>query len=218
MQAGFWHERWEKQQIGFHLEEVNPYLRQHWSLVQKAGAAVFVPLCGKSQDLLWLRSQGHPVIGVELSGRAIADFFRENDLPEPLITQAGGLIRWEIEGLVLYEGDFFQLRPEMLAGVQQVYDRAALIALPPEMRRSYISHSRKLLSEPVNQLLITLEYAQSQMDGPPFSVQEAEVLKHYGDRYQVEALCRDDVLADNPRFRDKGLQQLYERVYQLIPR
>ncbi len=219
MDPQFWHERWELQQIGFHQQDVNPYLRKFWSEAgPETGAGVFVPLCGKSLDLLWLREQGHPVLGVELSGRAIADFFRENALPEPAISQQDGFIRWEVEGLVLLEGDFFRLRPDLLQDIGLVYDRAALVALPEQMRPRYVEHLDSLLPPGASQFLVTLEYPQSEMKGPPFCVAGDEVERLYGRRYRIEVLCSSDVLAENPHFRNKGLSRLQECAWWLKPR
>ena len=58
MDEAFWQRRWARNEIGFHLNEVNPYLRRHWpSLKLAQGARVLVPLCGKSLDMAWLADQ-----------------------------------------------------------------------------------------------------------------------------------------------------------------
>ena len=81
MEKQFWLDRWEARQIGFHLPEVNAYLRRHWSALKlNAGDRVLVPLCGKSLDMLWLHEVGHGVLGVELSPIAIQEFFADNAL------------------------------------------------------------------------------------------------------------------------------------------
>jgi len=109
MQAQFWHDRWEQNQIGFHQQDFNPHLQAFWDRLElPAGGTVFVPLCGKSRDLLWLRAQGFPVLGIELSPVAVRDFFAENRL-EPQVTPQGKFERWEADGLVILQGDFFEL-------------------------------------------------------------------------------------------------------------
>jgi thiopurine S-methyltransferase len=131
MEEEFWLERWDRGQIGFHQREVNPDLRRSWpDLGLAPGDPVFVPLCGKSRDMGWLRSQGHPVLGVELSPRAVSDFFSESGL-EPEWRRHRKLRVAEAGGVRIHQGDFFDLTAEDLAGVGAVYDRAALIALPP---------------------------------------------------------------------------------------
>lgn len=215
MHADFWHERWQRNQIGFHQQSFNPYLQQYWpALGAAAGSRVFVPLCGKSGDMLWLRAQGHEVIGVELSPLAVAAFFEENGLAASVRTQ-GPFEVHEVDGLAIYCGDVFALAPDDLAGVDAMYDRAALIALPPAMRPVYAAKLRQLLPSGTRTLLVAIEYDQAEMDGPPFSVPETEVHALYASDCAIERLCADDILDAEPKFRDKGLTRLQEKVYAL---
>lgn len=216
MQANFWHERWELNQIGFHQPEINSHLQAFWEQIRApAGSQIFVPLCGKSRDMLWLRSQGFNVLGVELSAIAVRDFFAENAL-EPSMTQHGAFERWECDGLVILCGDFFQLSAADVAECAGVFDRASLIALPPDMRVQYAQHLIAILP-PVQTLLVTLEYDQSVMRGPPFAVHEAEVREFYEQTFTVIRLLVVDALDDSPNFRQRGLTQLDEKVYVLTP-
>ncbi len=217
MQADFWLERWEYNQIGFHQTGINSHLQAFWgNLAVPAGSTIFVPLCGKSRDMLWLRAQGFRVLGVEISPIAVHDFFKESGL-EPIITQQGPFGRWECDGLVILQGDFFHLTAADIAECAGVFDRASLIALPPEMRVSYAQHLLSILPPSVPALLITLEYDQHEMKGPPFSVQEAEVHAFYAHHYHLERLLVLDALADEPGFRQRGLTWLDEKVYVLTP-
>lgn len=218
MKADFWHARWEAGEIGWHRDEVNPHLEAQWpGLGAPAGAPVFVPLCGKSVDLCWLRGAGHTVVGVEVSPLAVADFYREQGLA-PQVEERDGLERWEADGVVIWCGDFFDLTPDHLREVGAVYDRASLIALPPVMRERYAAHMKDLLPAAARILLLTLDYPQSQMDGPPFSVSEEEVVRLYGDAYAISNLYEEDALADHPGLRERGVSRLVERVYRLMPR
>jgi len=218
MNPDFWHERWQRNEIGFHQQEFNVHLQDYWEqLAVPAGGQVFVPLCGKSRDLLWLRARGYRVLGVELSSIAVHDFFAENTLT-PQVTRKGAFERYEADGLAILCGDFFDLAPEMLQGVAGVYDRAALIALPPELRTRYASHSTAVLPAAAGTLLVTMEYPQNEMSGPPFAVREDEVRRLYDKRYTVICLFSKDILAENPRFRERGLHALAEKVYRLTPR
>lgn len=218
MDPVFWHERWRQNQIGFHQPAVNEHLQRFYPALQlAAGAGVFVPLAGKSLDLLWLRDRGHPVVAVELSPLAVQAFFRENGL-SPVSSRAGAFEVCEVERLRFLCGDFFDLSPAALAGVQAVYDRAALIALPPPLRRRYVAHLAQLLPPAASVLLVTLEYPADAMQGPPFSVEEAEVRSLYGDRFDMRVLASVDRLALEPRWREKGVQRLDEKVYLLRPR
>lgn len=214
MQADFWHQRWEENRIGFHLEQVNPYLVEYWPSLGLAPASrVFVPLCGKSRDLLWLAGQGHEVIGVEISPIAVRAFFEENRL-QPEVTTEGAFEIWSVEQITVLLGDFFELQPAQLGEVAGVYDRASLIALPAEMRPDYVAHLNALCPS-APRLLITLDYDQAQMSGPPFAVSDAEVEALYADRGSLTRLAATDVLAENDRFRERGLERLVETVWRI---
>ena len=218
MHEAFWQDRWARSQIGFHQEKVNGYLRRHWSALGLAsGSAVLVPLCGKSLDLAWLAEQGHRVIGVELAERAVQDFFTERDV-QPQVSQRGAFKVYQAGELQILCGDFFALSREDVAGCQAFYDRAALIALPPEMRERYVAHLQAILPSTCQGLLVTLVYDQQRMDGPPFSVEDAEVEGHFAAGWMLRVVEEKDVLAGNPRFADSSLAAVDERVFHLTRR
>lgn len=213
MEEKFWLERWERQEIGFHQRHINAHLLRFWpDLGLARDQAVFVPLCGKSADMIWLHAQGHPVLGVELSPVAAAAFFTENGLA-PRRRRQGRFDVAEADGIRILRGDFFDLTADDLAGIEAVYDRAALIAMPPAMRERYAAHMAEILPPGTRTLLLTLEYPQEQMQGPPFSVPLAEVERIYGSRGDVRLLSRDDVLSQNRRIAERGVTALYECAF-----
>lgn len=212
MEADFWHQRWERGEIGFHKSRVNPLLIRWWPALGDV-RSVLVPLCGKSLDMLWLCKQGLQVMGVELSRQALEAFAEENVVP----------LHWQhtetfdiasAPGLQLYAGDFFAADYRHLAGVEAVYDRAALIALPQHMRLRYIEHLRSRLPPGWQMLLVTLDYDQSERAGPPFSVDDAEIHMLFAG-CQIEQLAEADVLEDHQVFREQGITRLFERVYRI---
>ena len=210
MDTNFWHERWALKQIAFHQTDIHPFLRAYWPQVSAgSGQGVFVPLCGKTRDMGWLQEQGHPVVGVELSPVAVAAFFEEASL-EPVRSQARALERSEAGGITVYMGDFFALQASDVAQCRLIYDRGSLIALPPAMRRDYVAHLRRLFPHGARILLVTFDYPQGDMNGPPFAVTEAEVREFYGT---AQVLSREDVLDANPSMRQRGLSQLFETAY-----
>ncbi|WP_242205659.1 MULTISPECIES: thiopurine S-methyltransferase [unclassified Pseudomonas] len=215
MQPEFWHKKWASGQIGFHLPEVNPYLQRHWSV--PVTARVLVPLCGKSLDLAWLAGCGHQVLGVELSEKAIEDFFTEHQV-QPQISQKGAFKVYSSDAIELWCGDFFALTPSDVADCTALYDRAALIALPAPMRERYAAHLQQILPLGVQGLLITLDYDQAQMPGPPFAVADDEVQRLLGDVWRVQVQEEQDVLAESGRFLQAGVTRLEERVYRVSPR
>lgn len=218
MHEGFWQARWARNEIGFHRSEVHPALPEYWaSLGLAVGGEVLVPLCGKSLDMLWLAGCGHRVLGVELAEKAVQDFFSEQEL-EPACTADGALLRCQVADLAVLQGDFFAVTAEQAAACVGYYDRAALIALPPEMRRRYVAHLDGLLPSGCCGLLVTLDYPQDQRQGPPFAVSDAEVHELYAGAWDIELLEDADVLADNAGFQALGVTELRERVYRLTRR
>ncbi len=215
MEPKFWQERWALNQIGFHLPQVNPYLQRHWPhLALKEGAKVLVPLCGKSLDLMWLASLGLRVMGVELSQQAVEAFFSEQGLT-PRISQRCGFKVYQADLIELWCGDFFALEAEALSGCDAVYDRAALIALPPLMRAQYAERLNRLLPSGCQGLLITLDYDQTQKAGPPFAVSHEEVRVLFGGGWGLEVLEEQDILGESWKFVQDGVTRLEERVYWL---
>ena len=215
MEADFWHQRWEAGEIGFHQETINQHLLEYWQhLDVEPGATVFVPLCGKSLDMLWLAEQGYRVLGIELSRDAIKSFFSENHLDVEVVEEKG-LHLWKSGAISIYEGNLFSIGQEHLEGVSAVFDRASLIALPDWMRRDYVEHLKHLLRPSAGILLITLVYDQDEMQGPPFSVTVNEVEQLYRDWCEIEEVVSVNILNDEPSFRERGLTQLDEKVFAL---
>ena len=214
MDRDFWLSRWSSNQIGFHLKGVNPLLVRFWPTV--AGSStdkVVVPLCGKSEDLRWLAERGHDVVGVELSLVAAKAFAAEQrtvltETHEPPFTVLRG------DRLAYYVGDFFDFHSSNEGVFKLFYDRAALIALPPEMRGAYARQLASLLEPRANGLLIALEYDPSEMHGPPFTVPEAEVRRHFS-AFNCAKLLEFDCLEDEPRFKARGVTWMKEVVYHL---
>lgn len=222
MDPHFWHQRWQRDEIGFHQGAYNTQLTRFWARVgAHPDSRVFVPLCGKTRDMLWLRNRGHPVLGVEVSPLAVAAFFNENGIA-PCIDTIGAFRRYAGDGITLYCGDFFALSSADLHDIGAVYDRASLIALPPAMRIDYARHLMGILPADTPLLLVTLEYPEEEMAGPPFAVHETEVNSLYADRYRVTLLGRQDLLGgpgqEGERWRSRGLTHMVEAAYLLRPR
>jgi len=216
VQADFWHERWRGGRIGFHQDTVSPALKEHWpSLGLPYGSPVLVPLCGKSLDLLWLQNCGHRVVGVELSDIAIESFCMENGILARR-SDAGSLEEYQAANLRLLCGDFFRLNPSDAEVWPAVYDRAALVSWAPELRTRYVEHLTELTQRGCQTLLVTMEYPQAEMTGPPFSVDFDCVHRLYSASHQIRLLRRNDILAEDPKMRARGVTQLQEACYHLI--
>ncbi len=219
MESDFWHTRWQANRIGFHQSRFNSRLVSLWpSLQLSAGAEVFVPLCGKSLDMLWLHQQGFKVLGVELSELASAAFFDENDLPYERTTE-GNLQLFTgcdaAQGIRLFAGDMFSLPDSQTADVAAVYDRAALIAMPPEMRQKYVDQLALLTPAGATGILIGLNYDPSKMKGPPFSVPDSEVRSLLGPYFELEQLTHSQGPDRLGNLADRGLDTMEEHVYRI---
>jgi thiopurine S-methyltransferase len=192
MDPSFWHQRWQNNEIAFHGGEPNPLLVQYFKeLSLEKGRRVFLPLCGKTLDIPWLLSNGYCVAGAELSQIAIEQLFAGIGM-EPKISGVGGVDHYSAKDIDIFVGDVFDLSSQMLGPVDAIYDRAALVALPEEMRGRYAAHLIGI-TDRARQLLICYEYDQNVLDGPPFSVSNEEVKKHYEDHYDLTLLASTDV-------------------------
>jgi thiopurine S-methyltransferase len=203
---GFWEERWAENKIGFHEGEPNSFLVKHHDVL--AGAPrVLVPLCGKAEDLSWLAARGHAVVGVELVEDAVKAFFAEHAL-HPVVTQRGPLVEYEAGGITIYAGDIFATTTETLGQFDAIYDRAALVALPPDLRPRYAEQVRSLCLAGGRILQICFEYPEGHRQGPPFSVSEYELRHLYPG-------ARITLLETRPDYRDPTDDKLSDRCYSL---
>lgn len=218
MDAEFWIERWQRGEIGFHQEAGNDLLAKHWpALGLEPGSTVFVPLCGKSVDMMRLAAQGHSVIGSELSPLAVEDFFREHGLDAE--TRLEGDFAVHSAGPIsIWCGDLFALPAEATKGIAAVYDRAALIALPADMQIKYAAKLHSLLPADTPILLVSLTYPYGEFVGPPFSTSRVQVLKLFAATHDVVMLEERDGLAASKVLRERGVSQLDETVYILRPK
>lgn len=180
MEKGFWKEKWELNQIGFHQKDFHPLMLEYFKNRDLSGKTVFVPLCGKSKDMLWFAQRGATVVGCELSEKALDSFFSENQIDYSVKESPDGA--WYLaENFRLFLGDYFDYKIEKAP--DYIYDRASMIALPKAMRRRYTEKMVQIAQKKSEMLLITMEYDQAQMEGPPFSVDEKEVRTSYNAQF-----------------------------------
>lgn len=217
MQRAFWHKRWGEGRLGFHQQKVNSRLRKFWRACHaRRGAKVFVPLCGKSLDLAWLAHAGMRVAGNELSEIACRAFFAENGLHCTAQRNRGeNFVTLRARGIEILCGDFFALRAENLQGARFCYDRAALIALPASMRAAYAQKLAALLPPGARVLLISMDYDERKMKGPPFSVAEDEVRKIFARNFAVKIVTQSSGADIVGNLAARGLDTLNEKVYLL---
>ncbi|MDQ3370490.1 MAG: thiopurine S-methyltransferase [Myxococcota bacterium] len=205
MDGAFWQARWQERRIAFHEGRPNTYLERH--VGQLAGARrVLVPLCGKADDLAFLAGRGHEVVGVELVETAVQEFFADHGLT-PTRTEHAGFVEYAAGPIQLYAGDLFATTRELLGPVDAIYDRAAIVALPPELRVRYAAHLRAVAPPGTRVLAITFEYPQELAAGPPFSVDEAELRTLYAGA-TIELLDE----GPDPRVRE-GMPPALERCF-----
>jgi thiopurine S-methyltransferase len=201
-----WLERWREGQIGWHEEGGNASLKKHWTA---RGKRVLVPMCGKTEDMLWLEQRGNSVAGVELSDIAARAFFEENGLQYTI--REGSLPAYAAEDrdITIFCGDLFAFDESGFTGW---YDRGAFVAMPAEQRPAYAEHISALLAPDACRLLITLEYDDSTAAGPPFSISSQEIRRYWPDLEQVDRY--DDIDNGPPKFRDAGLTEMFETVWR----
>jgi thiopurine S-methyltransferase len=215
MDPQFWHERWQRADIGFHQKATNDLLVKHWpGLCLPAGSRVFVPLCGKSLDMVWLAAQGHEVIGNELSELAVDSFFADlsrrpgEEHIEPFKLKRAGPYE-------LWCGDFFAMPEAATRRIRAVYDRAALVAMPRVLQPRYAAKLAALTPAGVPVMLVALDYDPSAMEGPPFPVGREEVNMLFGRDFRVQLAEAREGIARSDHLRKRGLKHVEEAVYLL---
>ena len=192
MDASFWLQKWENNNIAFHRSEANPVLVKYFKEIASVqGNRVFVPLCGKTLDIAWLLSHGYRVAGAELIEMAIEQLFAELGM-EPTISGVGGVKHYSAKNIDIFVGDIFNVSSKILGPVDAIYDRAALVALPEATRHRYTAHLIEITNK-APQLLVSYEYDQTLMAGPPFSISHEEVNQHYKDSYNLTLLATKNV-------------------------
>ena len=211
MDASFWHKCWERNSLGFHQEEIHPFLIKTMSeLIQPNDRHVFVPLCGKSLDMVWL-AEHLEVTGAELSEIACRDFFKDKSI-EFQQHRSGDFQRYSFENLTLWQGDFFTLANEKLPSFDWVYDRAALIALPVEMQQQYVDHLLSFMADNTRLLLISLEFPVEEMSGPPFPIFIADIEKLFTN-CKIECIATRELPDKRFAQRTFNVSSLVERGY-----
>jgi len=187
MEPEFWHRRWELKQIAFHEPSGNALLAKwFYELGLVDDQRIFVPLCGKTRDIAWLLSQRLRVVGAELSEKAVRELFQDLEF-DPVVSTRGTFKLYSGPNLDVFVGDFFNLSAQVLGLVDAIYDRAALVAMPGNMRGRYCENLVQITSR-APQLLISFAYDQSLMNGPPFSVDAAQIASHYAAMYELRSL------------------------------
>jgi thiopurine S-methyltransferase len=211
----FWLERWQKGDIGFHQAAVHDFLTRHWARLAIAqGAPVFVPLCGKSRDMVWLAAGGHRIVGVELSPLAVDEFFKEQGLDADTRV-AGSFVVRSAGPFTIWCGDIFELPAEAVGEVAAAYDRASLVAFPPTLQQRYAQKLADILPVAAPILLVSLAYPEGEMSGPPFTTPLAQVVGFFGEAYEIRLAESRSGLEQSPNLKARGVTALDESAYVL---
>ncbi|QFY44404.1 thiopurine S-methyltransferase [Candidatus Methylospira mobilis] len=213
-----WRQCWRDRSTDFHQKSVNAFLTRFWPGFElEPGSRVFVPLCGKSLDMIWLAAQGHEVIGVELSPIAVRAFFNENHL-QPVRRRAGKFTLWEHGTLRILCGDYFSLTPSDLGRIDAVYDRASLTALPEDIRKLYVAHLTRLIPEARKLFLLTTEDAEEgETEAQAFGIDE-EIKMLYSENFEIELACVDSLFEPGAELPGLPRQRTSYKVYRLRTR
>jgi len=207
----FWLDRWKTGQIGFHKEGVHPRLMEFWPTLPQA-SRVLVPLCGKSNDMIWLAEQGYHVTGVELSSLAVVQFLGDNDLTYETHQQGDLKVHTVVNlPLRIIEGDYFCFEEN---NFDACYDRAAMVAMPESKRAHYVSHTLARLSADACVLVISLHY-EGNKEGPPFSVDDQSVMTMWG--HNIRKIASEDLAQTSQPYNDGNYLFFNETVWRITP-
>ncbi|KAK5883389.1 hypothetical protein CesoFtcFv8_019725 [Champsocephalus esox] len=222
MALGEWEERWQEDRIGFHQPHVHKMLESHIDkvLAGRTGVRFFFPLCGKAVDMKWLADMGHSVVGVEISEKAIKQFFDDNNMTyseEPVAALPGAKVFKGSEGNIsLYQSDLYNFSSTIEGHFGVIWDRGSLVAINPRDREKYAALIVSLMAKDCRYLLDTMLYNPELYKGPPFLVPDDQVNSLFGKSCDVELLESFDSLTD--RQRGWGLDYLDERVHLITPK
>jgi thiopurine S-methyltransferase len=208
MDVEFWKTAWDEGRIGFHRGEFHPELLKYFPLLEIQGEqSILVPLCGKTLDITWLSHQNLYVTGVELCQKAVLEYFQDHSIENYEVQNNS----YTHQNITLEVGDFFHHQKE--GGYDYIYDRAAIVALPPQMRIEYAKKCLELLKPKGRSLLIAFEYDQTKVQGPPFSVEEAEIYQLFGNEAQIDLLDTQSSQPKNQKFVEAGLNKFTQKTY-----
>jgi len=211
MDSSFWYRCWERNTLGFHQRDVHPLLAQYFNkMVLPSDQHVFVPLCGKTFDMAYL-AQFMQVTGNELSAIACRDFFLDNKLQYQRQT-IGDFQHYACQQLALWQGDFFKLSADDIDRVDWIYDRAALIALPTTMQQQYVEHLTTFFTSQTRLFLVTLEYPEGQLNGPPFSINNAAIKRLFSG-FTIECIAENELKDKQFAQRTFEVDYLLEKLY-----
>lgn len=219
MELSYWQSRWRKGHTGFHMEDGYPGLEKHWHKLQiSPDDDVLVPLCGKTRDMIWLSSKVKKVIGVEVAAKAVREFFSENKLKAEKFSYSGFEV-YTSGNIEIWCGDFLKLPLRKINNISLVYDKSALVALPPAMRKRYADKVTDLCNKHTKILLHLFEYEQKEMNGPPFSVTKEEIISYFGRQFIIRELERSSQdISGYQKFAKRGLKSyLIEYLLVLLP-
>ncbi|MEL6677972.1 MAG: thiopurine S-methyltransferase [Pseudomonadota bacterium] len=208
MEHHYWHGKWAHDDIAFHEGAANILLTRYADRLPEG--RLFLPLCGKTVDMAWLRARGHRIVGAELSETAVQQFFAEHAL-RPEVTEGPEHLVYAAEGIEIHVGDLFKLTAEALGPVAGIYDRAALVALPPSMQQAYVFHMHTVAGA-VPRLLISLDYPDGLIEGPPFATSGARIAELHGPDVTVSVLEERDLPNGL-----KGRRPVTETIYLVEP-
>jgi len=212
MDLEFWKQAWRDGRTAFHQGQTSPHLVRHLPLLNiNENDHVLLPLCGKSLDLLYLQDLNLKVTGIEISELAIEQFQAEHPR-EYKQTKKGNFTVYQNEKLEIWNGDFFEFHSDITSPIHYVFDRAAMVTLPFDLRKHYAEKLCEFLNLGAKILLVTFEYPQEKVPGPPFSVNKDEVELLYKD-FKVQEIYRETITAISPKFVEAGIQQVQNVCY-----
>ena len=205
----FWLDIWQKNQTRFHQENFNRHLTKFITDLKLAKKTkTLVPLCGKTLDLLFLKSLDLDITGIEISHLAIKQFFLENNLK--IERQHNNIYQYD-ENLKIICTDFFSYQNNQKFSF--VYDRASLIALSKEDRKKYVNVLKSILEKNAKILIIILEYTSTKDIAPPYSVSTNDFYELFSSDFTIKLLCEKKIEQKNIKI--KEINTMTERVYLL---
>ena len=181
-----------------YLKKVDPILMKNIKQLTagQSNLRIFVPMCGKTPDMLWLAEQGHAITGVEINARYIKAFFREADLEYTLrseqFTATKKVNVYEAKGkdITLYQCDIFDYNVEVSGQFDAIWDQSAIPVVNekgPRQLKRYTSLMQALLKPDGRHMVEVCKHGSNFVD-------EKMLKSLFGDKSEVR------YVGNNPSF------------------
>ena len=201
MPLDFWSQVWQEGTIRFHQKDYNSQMISFFKDMDLKGKSVFIPLAGKTKDILFFLEKRSFVTAIEFVESAIIDFFKENNIH---YTKKDST--YFAPNLTFHCMDYFKF--EVSAPFDVLYDRASQVVFNSELRPAYYDHMKTLISPQTIVLLAAIDHSGPSDYGPPYKISPAEVTEAYKKMNIPLRIYSEATEVASEKMQTAGIQEL----------